>query len=205
MPNPAFDRLFPSHRTAAAVALALLALSMLATRYHHFSSALHLADTSWAVFFLAGLWFRSVRVLAGLLALAVVIDLASIVIDGAAMASCFSPAYPGVLLAYGALWGTGRLAGKQVVTHTVAGLPRALMVIAVALVVGVATAFVVSNVTFFLFSGQFETMTAGGYAAAVFPYLAGYLGTTAGYTALGLAVLAGSGLLRDSVTRRHHV
>ena len=205
MPNPSIDRLFPSRGAAAVIALALLALSMLATRYHHFSSALHLADTSWAVFFLAGLWFRSVRVLGGLLALAVLIDLGSILIDGAAMASCFSPAYPGVLLAYAALWGAGRLAGKQVAAHASATPMSALMAIAVALVGGVVTAFGISNVTFFAFSGQFETMSTTDYAASVAPYLGGYLGTAAAYTALGVAALAAFQLMRDSVRQRRHV
>mgnify|MGYP006284899291 CR=1 FL=1 len=204
MPNPSLDRLFPSRHAVGMIALALLALSMLATRYHHFSSALHLADTSWAVFFLAGLWFRSVRVLGGLLVLAVLVDLGSIVLDGAAMASCFSPAYPGVLLAYGALWGAGRLAGRQLAAHASAGLASALMVIAVALVVGVAAAFGISNVTFFAFSGQFEAMSASDYLAGVAPYLTGYLGTAAGYTALGLATMAAASLVRESAAQRRH-
>lgn len=128
MPHPIDERLFPASRLVAIAALAVMAVSMLATRYHHFSSALHLADTSWAVFFLAGLWFRQVRVLGGLLALAVVIDLGSVWLDGAAMASCFSPAYPGVLAAYAALWGVGRLVGKR--ATTVATLPAQLAWIA---------------------------------------------------------------------------
>lgn len=105
MSNPLLDRISPANRTTAVVLLALLALSMLATRYHHFSSALHLADTSWAAFFLAGLLIRRAGALVGLLVLAVAIDLGSVLLDGAAMASCFSPAYPGVLVAYAALWG----------------------------------------------------------------------------------------------------
>ena len=204
MPHPFLDRLSPARGAAGMITLALLALSMLATRYHHFSSALHLADTSWAVFFLAGLWFRSVRVLGGLIALAVLVDLGSIVLDGAAMASCFSPAYPGALLAYGALWGAGRLAGRQLAAHESVGLAAAGMVIAVALIAGVAAAFAIANATFFAFSGQFEAMSAGEYMAEVAPYLSGYLGTTAGYAALGLAALGASQLIRESVARRHH-
>ena len=204
MPNPMLDRLFPSSRVVGMVVLALLALSMLATRYHHFSSALHLADTSWAVFFLAGLWFRSVRVLVGFLAVAVLVDLGSIVLDGAALASCFSPAYPGVLLAYGALWGAGRLAGTQLAAHDSSGLARPLVVIAVALIAGAVAAFGISNVTFFAFSGQFETMSASDYMAATAPYLGGYLGTAAGYTALGLAAMGAASLIRESAAQRRH-
>jgi len=204
MPNPAFDRLFPSQRTATVVALALLALSMLATRYHHFSSVLHLADTSWAVFFLAGLWFRQFRVLGGLVALAVLIDLGSVALDGVAMASCFSPAYPGVLLAYGALWAAGRLARGQIDDHDAVGLTGGLGVVAVALVLGVVAAFGISNVTFYAFSGQFETMSAGEYSARVVSYLAGYLGTAAGYTAAGLLAMGAASLIRESVSQHRH-
>ncbi|WP_156413946.1 MULTISPECIES: hypothetical protein [unclassified Guyparkeria] len=204
MPNPTLDRLFPSSRVVGMVVLALLALSMLATRYHHFSSALHLADTSWAVFFLAGLWFRSARVLVGLLAVAVLVDLGSIVLDGAAMASCFSPAYPGVLLAYAALWGAGRLAGRRLATPNRAGMIGGLAAIAVALVAGVAAAFGIANGTFYVFSGQFEAMSAGDYLAQVLPYLAGYLGSAAGYSALALASLGAFHLIRESAAQRHH-
>ncbi|HZJ81116.1 MAG TPA: hypothetical protein VFC95_00295 [Guyparkeria sp.] len=211
MPNSSINRLFPTgqvtnwatDRATGLTLLVLLALSMLATRYHHFSSVLHLADTSWAVFFLAGLWFRSTRVLFGLLAVAVLVDLGSVALDGAAMASCFSPAYPGVLLAYAALWGAGRLAGKWL-----AAPPSATLIgiggIALALTVGAAAAFIISNVTFYAFSGQFETMTAGEYTAVVAPYLLGYLSTAAGYTTLALVALAAFQRLRESNWRHRH-
>ncbi len=42
-----------SPRSALAIGLSL-ALLMAATRSHHFATALHLPDASWAVFFLAG-------------------------------------------------------------------------------------------------------------------------------------------------------
>ena len=203
MPNTSLDRLFPSRRSVGVVALAALALSMLATRYHHFGSALHLADTSWAVFFLAGLWFRPLRVLGGFLALAVLIDLGSIVLDGAAMSSCFSPAYPGVLLAYAVLWGTGRLAGRRLARHdrtTVVGLAT----VAATLLAGVVAAFGIANVTFYAFSGQFATMGASDYAAHVVPYLAGYLSSAAGYSALALTSMWAFHLVRESTAQRHH-
>lgn len=203
MPNTSLDHLFPSRRSVGMMALAVLALSMLATRYHHFGSALHLADTSWAVFFLAGLWFRSLRVLGGFLALAVLVDLGSIALDGAAMASCFSPAYPGVLLAYVALWGTGRLAGQRLAARQPA-VTTALAVIALALIAGVVAAFGIANVTFYAFSGQFETMSAGDYAAQVLPYLAGYLGSAAGYSALAVVSLGAFHLIRESTAQRRH-
>jgi hypothetical protein len=202
MPNPLTDLIAPKGRIGSLTLLTLLAVSMLATRYHHFSSMLHLADTSWAVFFLAGLWFRRAAVLGGLIGLAVAIDLGSVVIDGAAMASCFSPAYPGVLLAYAALWGIGRLAGQGLERGTPAGRLPGLILVAAALLIGVVAAFGISNLTFFAFSGQFTHLSASDYAARVSGYLAGYLGTATVYVSAALVALAGISLLqRDGEAR----
>ena len=202
MTHPSEDRLFPANRLVAIAALAVMAVSMLATRYHHFSSALHLADTSWAVFFLAGLWFRQLRVLGGLLALAVVIDLGSVWLDGAAMASCFSPAYPGVLVAYAALWVVGRLAGKRATTAT--NLPAQLGWMTGGIIVGSVAAFGISNATFYAFSGQFGEMTAVEYATRTLPYLTGYLTSAATYGAIALAGMALTNTLREDTRVRHH-
>ncbi|MFO7582439.1 hypothetical protein [Guyparkeria sp.] len=198
MHNPLQDSITPNSRTTGIALLVLLALSMLATRYHHFSSALHLADTSWAVFFLAGLWFRRAAVLGGLLALAVLIDLGSVVIDGAAMASCFSPAYPGVLLAYAALWGSGRLAGRALDRGAVTSRLGGGLLVAASLLVGIVLAFAISNGTFYALSGQFGEMTAGEYADRTMGYLAGYLSSAVTYSLAGLGGLAAFNLIRES-------
>jgi len=195
MHNPLKDYIAPRGRTGSLTLLALLAVSMLATRYHHFSSVLHLADTSWAVFFLAGLWFRRAAVLGGLVGLAVAIDLGSVVIDGAAMASCFSPAYPGVLLAYATLWGLGRLAGRSLERGAPAGWLPGLMLVVAALLVGVLAAFGISNATFFAFSGQFGEMSVAEYAARTAGYLWGYLASATTYVGVALAALTGAHLL----------
>lgn len=203
MPHPLQERLFPPSRVVAIAALAVMAISMLATRYHHFSSALHLADTSWAVFFLAGLWFRQLRVLGGLLMLAVAIDLGSVWLDGAAMASCFSPAYPGVLAAYAALWGAGRLADTRLTNgskNTFAGLAW----IAGALLAGSVIAFGISNLTFYAFSGQFGAMAAFEYAQRTAPYLGGYVTSAAIYSAVALAGMAATNVVRHGARAQRH-
>lgn len=197
MHNPLQDSITPNGRSTGIALLALLALSMLATRYHHFSSALHLADTSWAAFFLAGLWFRRAAVLGGLLALAVLIDLGSVVIDGAAMASCFSPAYPGVLLAYAALWGGGRLAGRALDGGVTSSRLVGGLLVGASLLVSVVVAFVISNGTFYALSGQFGEMSAGEYAGRTMGYLAGYLTSAVTYTLVGIIGLAAFNLIRE--------
>ncbi|WP_407275589.1 hypothetical protein [Halothiobacillus sp. DCM-1] len=163
--------------------LLLLAGSMAATRYHHFSDVLHLADTSWAVFFLAGLWLRARWVFPALLGLALGIDLISVVQDGAAMNACFTPAYPGLLLAYGALWLAGRAAQRALDTGLVQILNRLGWA-----TIGTLAAFALSNLTFWAFSGHFGALGLLDYADRVMPYLGRYIQSTLGYVLIGLAV-----------------
>ncbi|MDG4868104.1 hypothetical protein P8631_08830 [Guyparkeria sp. 1SP6A2] len=205
MPNPLLDRISPANRNSAVVLLALLALSMLATRYHHFSSALHLADTSWAAFFLAGLLIRRVGALVGLLALAVAIDLGSVVLDGAAMASCFSPAYPGVLVAYTALWGAGRLTAHGLAVGRPGGQIGGVLLIGLGILSGALAAFAISNATFYAFSGQFDQLAMMDYIGSTAGYFSGYLASAAGYTAVGLLGMAAANLIGEMHrhARRH--
>ncbi len=201
MPNPLLDRISPTNRSTAVVLLALLALSMLATRYHHFSSVLHLGDTSWAVFFLAGLLIRRASALGGLLALAVAIDLGSVFLDGAAMATCFSPAYPGVLVAYAALWGAGRLTAHSLATGgRPSGQAGGALLIGLGLLAGALAAFVISNATFYAFSRQFGQLAAMDYIGRTAGYFSGYLASAAVYSAVGLLGMVTVNLIGE--TRR---
>ncbi len=175
----------PKHRGALAL-FALLALSMLVTRYHHFGSALHLADTSWAVFFLAGLLLPQRWALAALLLLAAGIDVAALQLDGNLVGGCLTAAYPGLLLSYAALWGIGRLARQQN-AHGF-GNVHGLIAAAGWLVLGVMTAFAISNLTYWAWAGPYDSMPLAEYTARVMPYLAGYMTTAATYTLLALVI-----------------
>ncbi|MHB1229754.1 MAG: hypothetical protein ACYCY3_05495 [Halothiobacillus sp.] len=168
----------------------LLALSMAATRYHHFSSMLHIADTSWAVFFIAGLYLRPRWMFPALLGLAVAIDLVAVWMDGTGMSGCFSPAYPGLLLAYGALWGAGRLAHTLMMgAQTTSATPSTMMAVHILeisgwLTLGVLGAFALSNLTFWAWSGHFAAMPLGEYSGRVIDYLGRYLVVTGFYVGL---------------------
>lgn len=166
----------------------LLALSMAVTRDHHFSNALHLADTSWAVFLLAGLYLRPRWMLPALLSLAVAVDLFAVWQDGLVLSGCFSPAYPGLLLAYGALWGAGRLARRDWTRLTAENPNPWMMALTLGgwITLAVLIAFVISNMTFWGFSGHFTSMSLETYASRVDGYLAGYLQTTLLYTAVAI-------------------
>lgn len=165
----------------------ILVLSMTATRYHHFSSVLHIADTSWAVFFLAGLYLRARWMLVALLTLAVVIDLAAVWVNGLGVTGCFSPAYPGLLLAYVALWGAGRMSLLTWRTHDSA--MASLLSIAGWLTLGVLAAFAISNLSFWAWSGHFTTMTVSEYFQRVIGYLGHYMASTSLYVGIGVGLM----------------
>jgi hypothetical protein len=56
----------------------LLALLMIFTRSHHFASIHNMADASWVIFFLAGVYLRSTWPLLGFFALSWWLDFAAI-------------------------------------------------------------------------------------------------------------------------------
>jgi hypothetical protein len=135
-------------RSALPVGLALAAL-MAATRSHHFATALHLPDASWAVFFLAGFYLRPVWTLPALTALAGVSDYVAIAWFGVSD-FCVTLAYGFLLPAYGALWLAGRwYAGR----HRFA--LATLVPLAASVVMGAAVCEIISSGGFYFFSGRF--------------------------------------------------
>ena len=95
------------------VLLALFALLMAATRFHHFGSALFLPDASLAVFFLAGFYLSGVMALAVLLLEAGLIDYLAITMGGVSD-WCVTPAYWFLIPTYACLWCGGRwYAGRR--------------------------------------------------------------------------------------------
>jgi hypothetical protein len=180
---------------------ALMALSMMATREHHFSSVLHLADTSWAVFFMAGLYLRPRWMLAALIVLALSVDLFAVWHDGLALSGCFSPAYPGLLLAYGALWAFGRKTRQDWTQLQTTPRDQWMMplVLVGSVLLGVLSAFALSNLTFWGFSGHFDAMPLGEYTHRVMGYLSGYLTTTLLDTGFAVALIMGW----VAITTRH--
>ena len=135
-------------RSQLAIGLTL-ALLLAATRSHHFATALHLPDASWAVFFLAGFYLRTVWMFPALIALAGVSDYVTIAWFGVSD-FCVSPAYGLLLPAYGALWLAGRwYAGR----HRFA--LSTLIPLAGSVVIGAALCEIISSGGFYFFSGRF--------------------------------------------------
>jgi len=126
-----------------------LALLLAATRSHHFATALHLPDASWAVFFLAGFYLRPVWTFPALVALAGVSDYVTIAWFGVSD-FCVSPAYGLLLPAYGVLWVAGRwYAGRYRFALST------LIPLAGSVVIGAAVCEIISSGGFYFFSGRF--------------------------------------------------
>jgi hypothetical protein len=153
----------------AVVAPPLLALLMLTTRFHHFGSVASLPDASLAVFFLLGLfaswrWFPVFVLLAG------AIDFAAVGWGGVSD-FCITPAYVFLLPTYAVMTAGGHWARRCAAL----GWGELPALIAIATASG-ALAFVVSNGSFYFFSGYFGELALGDYLARTAGYFPPYVG-----------------------------
>lgn len=163
-----------------------LALVMAMTRIGHFGEYGGPLDASWAVFFLAGLWLRDLRLFPGFFVLAWVVDLAAFALG--TPTDCYSPAYFFLIPAYGALWMAGRAASG-------AGYSR----IAASVIAASFVTFVVANIGMYVFAPAASAVTPAAFATAVAGYFPGYLMTASVYVAVGLLGEAALGLRRRSL------
>lgn len=166
---------------------AALMMLMLATRYQHFGSTVTLPDASLAVFLLAGLVLANYRVLAvvafsALLLEAGGIDYYSIVIKG--MSDwCVSPAYWFLIPTYAVMFG----AGRWFATHRQPMAKSGLLFVSIACL-STTVAFLISNTSFYLFSGKFTETSWQQYAERIAQYYAPYLGSALLYLAVAALI-----------------
>lgn len=169
-------------------ALGLLAAWMLMTRLPDLSQLVHLRDASMAVFFIGGLLIGRAWGFSALLALAVGIDMLVFArVD--ALHLCFTPAYAFLLPAYAVLWWGGRALGRLAEQRQ---LPP-LGFLAVGVLTGLLAAlgsFLLSNASFYLFSGAFGELSMGGFASQFLRYAPSFVGVGVGWIALGLMTCA---------------
>jgi hypothetical protein len=142
-----------------------LAALMVATRGQHFPTLQQaLPSASWAVFFLAGAYLPSLWAPAALFGVAALVDYTAVAWSGAD-AFCISPAYVGLLPAYGALWLAGRwYAGRR------QRPPVAWMPFGVSLVAGTAVCELLSSGSFYFYSGRFTDPTLAEFGARFVRY-----------------------------------
>lgn len=168
----------------------LLAVLMVATRYHHFGSALYLPDASLAVFFLAGMYLANALALPLLLLLAGAIDYLAIN-AGNVSDWCVTPAYWFLAPTYASLWIAGRWYAAR---HRIAW--SALAPLAGSLLVATSVAFLISNSSFYVLSGYFPKMSIGRYSSEVLRYFPAYVGQTCAYVAAVVGLHIGVRVLR---------
>lgn len=186
-------REFPLSPRARWIAGAVLVVVMAGTRSHHFLTALHLPDASWAVFFLAGALLGGAAPLAGLLVLAGAVDYLAIQFGGVS-AFCVSPAYAALIGAYSALYLAGAAYARVHRRAIGTAVPFAGLALA-----GAAVCEVISSGSFYFLSGRFADPTLAAFGERLvryFPYalegMALYLGAAAiAYVAFALASRTG--------------
>ena len=173
--------------TQRSLVLILLALLMAGTRADHFGP---LPDASWAVFFVGGfmlsMWTRWAFPL--LMALAVAVDYVVITRSGQSFWShyCVSPAYWCLIPAYFSMWAGGlwlrrRGAGADL---------RSLGLLSASLVAAVVVCQLISQGSFYWFSGVVAQPTLAGWWDNYVTYLVPYLATSAKYVAIAAGLHA---------------
>jgi hypothetical protein len=185
-------------QTELAIACALAAL-MAATRFHHFGSALHLPDASLAIFFLGGLYLRRTVAFAACIGLAALVDYLAIA-HGGVIDWCVTPAYAFLLPTYACLWWAGVWCSRHD-RHGWRGYAR----LAGALLVATVFAFLISNASFYGWSGYFGELSPAEYAARVAKYFPPYLASAMAYVAAATAfeaLVAYASRLKGDVTQQ---
>lgn len=162
----------------------VLVLLVLVTRSHHFATLNQLPGASWAVFFLAGVYLRSNKVLPGLLALTWMIDFASYTWGGSS-GFCLTPAYVFLLPAYSAMW----LAGRWYANHHSFEWST-LLYLCVAAFAGAAVCELISSGGFYFFSGRFTETTFAEFGGRLLKFFPSYLQSVVFYVGIAAVVHA---------------
>ncbi|MBN8482271.1 MAG: hypothetical protein J0L88_11845 [Xanthomonadales bacterium] len=176
---------------------AVLALAMVATRFHHFA----VPDASWAVFFIAGFYLRGSARWAFplLMALAVVVDIVVITGQGLDFWShyCVSPAYWMLLPAYAALWCGGSWLRSRYAGIGFATLGRLVL----ALVVAATLCYLVSNGSFYWLSPVVAERSLAGWFKNLGDWYLSFVGTTVAYVGIAAAIHAVATLAQPAPVR----
>lgn len=154
----------------------LLVLLMATTRSHHFDSLNHLPDASLAVFLLAG-FFLPMLAFPALLVVAGLADYTAFNFAGVSD-WCFSPAYWFLIPTYAVLFYSERFyAARHYATWRSLGLFTAIALVAT------SAAFVISNFTFYAFSGRYADVGLMRYAGNIAQYYLPYMASAFMYLA----------------------
>lgn len=169
---------------------AALAAVMLVTRTHWISHVVHLPDTVWASFFVAGFYIRARLAFPALFLLGFAIDLAVIGNKGGT-SFCFTPAYWMLLPAYGAMWLAGRFSARRFGASA-----RALPAIVGTMLVALVAAKLLSSGGFYFLSGRFPDASVAGFLPRMTRYFPPMLWSTLIWASLAIAAHALVALLQ---------
>ncbi len=178
------------------VIAALLTLLMILTRSHHFASVHHLADASWAIFFLAGIYLRSGWSLAAFFALSWGLDFAAYTWGGVS-GFCLTPAYVFLLPAYGSLWLAGRWFAQRYQFSWRTAAPLAASSFA-----GLTLCELFSSGGFYFFSGRFTDTTIAEFGTRLMTYFPLYAETFIFYLGIATGLHVMFAYLAAQVDRR---
>ena len=163
--------------------LAALALLMIATRFHHEGTPFALPDASLGVFFLAGLFLNSPLAFVTLLGLAFAIDYVAVTAFGVS-GYCISPAYAFLVPTYAVMWFGGRYFERL----SSQGWNRDALLLAIAIIWSASSAFLISNFSFYWFSGELVGVGILEYSFGLMREYPVYLGAASFYVLSGLGV-----------------
>lgn len=161
-----------------------LILLMAATRMHHYGSALHLPDASLAVFLLAGFFIASPLFFVGLLLEAGVLDYVATTYLSVSD-WCITPAYWFLIPAYAVVWYAGRFYAR---IHRPA--LRSLGAFAGISIASLTASFLISNGSFYWFSGRFPDLGFAEYASRTAQYYLPHMSGSLLYLACAAALYA---------------
>lgn len=160
----------------------LLVIMMILTRGYNLVWTHNLADASWAVFFLAGIYLRSAWPLLGLFLLSWSLDYAAYTWGGV-NDFCITPAYLFLIPAYTSLWLAGRWYAKQYQFswHNITWL-------GVSMTTGLLACEFFSSGGFYFFSGRFTETSLNEYAARFTQYFPSYVESFMFYIAIAIVL-----------------
>lgn len=185
-----------STRSQMAIGL-LLVLLMILTRSHHFASVHNLADASWAIFFLAGLYLRSAWPLLGFFALSWWLDFAAYTWGGVSD-FCLTPAYVFLLPAYASLWLAGRWYAKR---YQFAW--RTILPLSFSVIIGLTLCELFSSGGFYFFSGRFADTTLNAFGEQLIKYFPLYVETFIFYLGITAVIHSLFALIAKPVNPHH--
>ena len=151
---------------------------MLLTRSNYFDWAAVLPSASLAIFFLVGFYLRSYLSFVVFAGLAYACDYWVLYVGGE---GCFTSAYGFIFAGYFLLWRSAKWAADN---YDPARLADGIKIFAVALL-SISGAFLISNGSFYAFSGNFSELSLLDYSARVVHYYFTYLTDPLIYLAVG--------------------